>query len=58
MCLRRHRKTKQNILESGMRNHTRFLFMYSLIFKLTWAYPRRLWFAPNIKDIYFIRFVI
>ena len=35
-----------------------FLFMYSPIFKLTWAYPRRLWFAPNIKDIYFIRFVI
>ena len=58
MCLRRHRKTKQNILESGMRNHTRFLFMYSPIFKLTWIYPRRLWFVPNIKDIYFIRFVI
>ena len=35
-----------------------FLFMYSPIFKLTWIYPRRLKIAPNIKDIYFIRFVI
>ena len=35
-----------------------FLFMYSTIFKLTWIYTRRLWFVPNIKDIYFIRFVI
>ena len=25
--LRKHKKTKQNILESGMRNHTRF-FIY------------------------------
>ena len=30
----------------------------SIKFKFTWAYPMCLQNAPNIKDIYFIRFMI
>ena len=58
MCLRKHRKNKIKYIRIWYEIIPDFLFMYSSIFKLTWAYTRRLQIAPNIKDIYFIRFVI